>query len=440
MQFPRETEEFAKAALLLHTIKDDTDRLDLVLELQRMLIRNIVKCERRIRRLKRARGRLQSLKARRLSKDRSKGVKTLIERIDARVEQMRHLMFLWRCFGDGIASVYQSTHSLKHLFYGENYQVKQEAGFISDKAGFHQEFRFLRRGIRMNVPIVMSDLTNVIRHGDLCGLAGLDPVPIEVKSSRNRNARTGRQVKQLKEIAEFFANDGAPTFRGGINVKRVEQRLPQVTYVREANDCLSRAATDGLSICSPERGLTYVAVSDEGFQERRALFEHTISEHTNSSTLVTHLIPDASWLPAFPFTLSMHPANAVMFMQQRVHLLVLVDLEVVKSNFLDRGVHSIALMDGTYSIQICLDPDDLMKGAWRISELMFFRVMTEFQSLRWFADENSTVFEAHDVIEGPVTLDSPELVFEVPADWANAVDFYKASRRSRWKTSEFTSE
>lgn len=424
MQFPRETEEFSKAALLLHTIKEDSDRLDLVLELQRMLIRNIVKCERRIRRLKRARGRLQALKARRLSKDRSKAVKALIERIDARVEKIRHLMFLWRCFGDGIASVYQSTHSLKHLFYGENYRVKQEAGFISDKAGFRQEFRFLRQGIRMNAPIVMSDLTNVIRHGDLCGLAGSDPVPIEVKSSRNQNARTGRQVKQLKEIAEFFANDGAPTFRGSINVKRVEQRLPQVTYVREANDCLSRADKDGLSIFSPERGLTYIAVSNEGFQEQNNIFMHEVSKHANSSTLVTHLIPDASWLPAYPFTLSMNPANALMFMQQRIHLLVLVDLEVVKENFLDRGIHSIALMDGTHSLQICLDPADLMKGVWRISELMFFRVMTEFQSLKWFADENSSAFDVRDAIEGPVTLDTPGLVFEMPADWANAVDFY----------------
>lgn len=29
-----------------------------------------------------------------------------------RIKEVRHLAYLWRCFGDGIASVYQSQHAL----------------------------------------------------------------------------------------------------------------------------------------------------------------------------------------------------------------------------------------------------------------------------------------------------------------------------------------
>lgn len=52
------------------------------------------------------------------------------------------------------------------------------------------------------------------------------------------------------------------------------------------------------------------------------------------------------------------------------------------------------LMDGFSSIQICLDPSDLVKGVFRISEQRFLRGVCEFQSLIWFADENSTAIKS----------------------------------------------
>lgn len=50
----RYTTDLTKAALLLHTIKTNLDRLDQVLELQRHLIRQLTRLERQAKRVQRA--------------------------------------------------------------------------------------------------------------------------------------------------------------------------------------------------------------------------------------------------------------------------------------------------------------------------------------------------------------------------------------------------
>jgi hypothetical protein len=242
----------------------------------------------------------------RVTREQARSRKAWSSALREREEQLLHLLFLWRCFGDGIAFIYQSKYSLKHTYYDGNYNVKAPAGFMTEhgrlKRGFAREYRILCSGIKHNVPVVLCDLTNVIRYGDVCALGAEDPVCIEVKTSRNRNARTERQIRLLQE-----------------------------------------------------------------------------------------------------FTLSMEPMNCVAFMQQAFGLMVFIELKEVKAAFARRGVTATMLMDGTYSVQITKTPDNLIKGAWRVSEQMLGRVATEFLSIEWFADEMSRTF---DVEQGPpMTLD-----------------------------------
>jgi hypothetical protein len=60
-------------------------------------------------------------------------------------------------------------------------------------------------------------------------------------------------------------------------------------------------------------------------------------------------------------------------------------MEYLKTLFLQHGSHATMIMDGVSAIQVCADPEDLMRGVYRISELLFARVALEFQSLAWFA-------------------------------------------------------
>lgn len=422
MRYSRESYKIFEAGLSLSKIKNDPEDLSAVLELQRLLIRHIIKAERRIIRLKRARARIKSqIKNGRHAKQRSKSLKNLIDSVDVRLVDIYHLLFVWRCFGDGIANIYQSKYSLKHLYYNENYEVKENAGFISGKAGFKKEYQIFRLGIRMGVPVVMSDLTNIIRHGDVCALAGEDPVPIEVKSS-NLNKRGERQVKQLTAIANFYSNDGATNFRGMPLVKRVELRTPEINFEAEINQCIAEAAEKGCSSITPETGLTYFVFRKNYSSQQVINFFEEKWGHVGKHTMLVQLTCDENWLPSYPFTLSLSAPNSFLFIQELICIYIFIDCQTLKNHFLLHGVHATILMDTLSSIQVCLDPDDLMKGVFRITEQKFLRGICEFQSLIWFAEENSALLKCPPRLDG-VDEDAP-LIYDPPEEWKHVKDFY----------------
>ena len=406
--------EYAEAAKLLWSIKEDDDRFDLVLGLQRYLIRSISQCEGRVPRLREARARCKRYLARnRVNKDRARGVKQLITGLDERIKSLHHAIFLWRCFGDGIAFIYQSKYALKHLFYDGEYMPKQGPGFISGKSGFRKEYKLLRQGIEMNVPVVLSDITNVIRHGDLCALAGPDPLIIEMKSSGNTNARTERQASGMQEIAQFFRDDYAESFRGLRNVHRVEVSPGEVEHSSSMNECMRDALTGGCAVRHPEAGLTYLAFNSEFVKESTKVDQILDREAGTGSVLFT-LTPDETWLPAYPFTLSFEPSNLVPFIHRSIHVVVIIDALVVKRSLAERGMTSWGVMDGSWAFQIAMNegrPDQCM---FRVSERNFGRVACEFQSLAWWISAQVAIWNE----SAPIAATLENVPYqEVPKDW-----------------------
>lgn len=418
------TLRFAKAGLLLRTIHEDNERLDLVLELQRFLIRRISAAEKRTRRLKR----LIAFRKKRLSaghrssKLEAKSIKRKIAQCEQSILDQRQLMFIWRCFGDGIAFSYQSKYSLKHLYYDGHYQVKADAGFMTAngrfKPGFRLEYRYLKLGIRMGVPVVMADLTNVVRHGDICALGGPDPMPVEVKSSINQNARTVRQAENLRAITDFYHNDGAALFRGIPNVRRIALQKPEISFEEAMNECIDEALAKGIAVTCPEPGLHYIAT----FQPDCI---HSFTHLLTPSTLAVQLVPAADWVPCIPFTLSLEPPHLTRFLQEKVALVVLIDLAYLKSLFASQGIHATMLLDGVSAIQICLDPKNLMEGVFRISEGLFARIALEFLSLVWFAEEFSIPLkEAQGTVTAEEFTSMSGLVSAIPEKWYDVPDCY----------------
>ncbi|POF88344.1 hypothetical protein BGP80_10360 [Pseudomonas putida] len=429
-RFPREQVGFRLASTLLHSIAEDPERLDIVLGLQNLLILKIATCDIRTSRLQKAQKRVPRILAQpkyrqggAAVKARSTMLKSLRKGIMARIDEIRQLAYLWRCFGDGIAAIYQSQHALRHLLYDDKYQVKQTAGAIFGKEGFGHEYATLKRGIDMGVPVVMSDLTNIIRHGDLCALAGPDPVPLELKSSRVTGGRVARQAQQLDKITTFFEKDEARNFRGSIRIIRTAMASEEINHREFLNQGIQQALQTGLWSGAPEPGLRYVCYHS-AILENQELVYSEIDQWATASTWVTPLGPELSWLPAYPFTLTLTPQNSTLFMQEAFGIFVLIDLELTKQLFKDLDVHCVWLMDGTHSMQICLDPNDLMQGAYRVSQCLFDRVSKEFQSLSWFVRERSSIFEED---SKPVFTEiTPEEIMTKPMDgWTGVEDFYK---------------
>lgn len=462
MRYPRETLRLGMAALLLHAVKEVPDNFKALRELHRMLLRQIVNCERRIKRLKNARQRIRSfLSSKRPVKATAKMLKKVLQGIDGRVKDIHHLLFLWRCFGDGIACIYQSTYSLKHLYFDADYQVKSDPGFVLGKEGLIREYRLLRKALQMKVPAVLSDLTNIIRHGDVCLLAQADPVPIEVKSSSNSNDRVRRQIEQLQVLHDFYTNDGAASFRG-LPAKRIAIESPVVSYERMFNECMTTAHTNGMQIVSPEPGLTYICARTEG-QWSGAMLE-AVERHSNGSTLCVALTPDPTWLPHYSFTASLSPVNTVLFMQEVVIGVVLIDLAILKDLLVQKNLNPVILMDGVHALQVSWgfevkdevlsDPgtghekgceqvsvdmavgdvaDGLVnlhpfsgQGIFRASELHFLRTATQFESLNWFVDGLASQMELIKCEQLPTTANpnGGEFYMEVPDGWLEAQDCY----------------
>ncbi|VVO74121.1 hypothetical protein [Pseudomonas fluorescens] len=432
MRFPRERRGLELAATFLANIKADRDKLDVVLGLQQVLIFKIAECDIRIARLQKAHKRIPRILAKpefrtggQAVKARSSMLKKLRKGIMGRIKEVRHLAYLWRCFGDGIASVYQSQHALRHLLYDDQYAVKPTAGALYGKEGFGHEYAMLQKGIEMGVPVVMSDLTNIIRHGDLCALAGPDPFPLELKSSRLTGSRVARQAEQLNLITNFYEKDEAKDFRGMKRVIRTEGVIDEVDHREFLNVGMHQALVSGFWSESPEPGLRYICYHT-ALEENPERVMKEIDIWSTPSTWVMPLGPDISWLPAYPFTLSMLPQNAVLFMQEAIAVVVLTDLEITKRLFRDQGVHCVWLMDGTHAMQICVDPNDLMKGAYRISECLFQRVSSEFLSISWFVRERSRIFNIDHLPEVEISDLAPgEIISEPIPGWAEARDFYE---------------
>lgn len=437
MRFPRETERLGLAALLLNKIQNDPDDLSVVRGLQSFLLRQVITVEHRIKWLKKARCRMLSLKRKGSTKDRSVALKRFVSKVEDRIQDLHQLLFLWKCFGDGIACVYQSPYSLKHLYFDGEYVVKSDPGFMLGKTGFMNEYRLMRKALAMNVPAILSDLTNIVRHGDICLLGAADPVPVEVKSSANTNARVRRQHEQLRILHEFFRNDAAATFRGVPNTKRIEVATPLVSYEEQINECMSDAQRYGTAVMRPEAGLTYICGWNDA-QWAQSVIDLVIKLQT-ATTLVVTLTPTPTWIPSKSFTVSMSPANTVLFMQERISCFVLIDLAVVKQLLDERALEPVILMDGTSAIQIAPRFSKIRGNAettgiaddwedrvciFRVSELHFLRTATQFQSLRWFADCLAEQVEAMRS-EGPQEVkEGDSYIMEVPEEWLTAKDYF----------------
>jgi hypothetical protein len=443
MRFPRETERLGMAALLLNKIQNNPHDLSALRGLQSFLLRQVITVEHRIKRLKKAKGRMLSPKRKGSTKAKSTVLKKFVSKVEDRIQDLHQLLFLWKCFGDGIACVYQSSYSLKHLYFDGEYVVKSEPGFMLGKAGFINEYRLLRKALAMNVPAVLSDLTNVIRHGDICLMGAADPVPVEVKSSANTNARVRKQQEQLRILHEFFRDDGAVIFRGLPNTKRIEVSAPLVSYEEQINECMSDAQRYGTAVMRPEAGLAYICGWSDAKWTQSII--DLVMQHQTATTLVVALTPELTWLPSKSFTVSMSPANTVLFMQERLSCFVLIDLAVVKQLLDERALEPVILMDGASAIQIAPRINKVKGNAeakgiaddwkdrvciFRISELHFLRTATQFESLRWFADSLAEQVEAMRS-EGPREVkEGDPSVMEVPEEWLTAKDCLAADDRT----------
>lgn len=409
----------------LQELQSDKERIQLLLPLQKILVRQIISIEKGIKRLQRARKRLSRSKSvPRIPSERfkTKVIKQLIMECDGRIAIYRRQLFCWRCIGDGIAAIYQSKYSLKQLHFDDQHNQKQDAGFLSGKVGFKQEYKMLVKGIRMGVPVLLCDLTNIIRHGDLCLLAAHEPVLIEMKSSGNRNKRTARQQEQLHELSRFFNSDTIENYRGVPLTERVSVSADEIPYIDVINACIGSAMSgDGFSVLSPEPSLRYIAASTQWAVDNQDEYTAQFPAPASPQCVIFPIGSERNVL-SHPFVLTLSPLHAWYVMAGLVNVFVEVDMLELKRQFKTQGLHCLVVFDGQSSLQLMFDEKDVFKGAWRVSDILFSRFATEFTSLRGFVSERVRIGDRFNLKSEQIEFDA--FAIEILSKWSQTKDHF----------------
>lgn len=412
----------------LHALQANPENIALLFDLQKALLTKIKYTDTRIVTLKAKRRTLVQQKKSGQSKEQSKLTKKAITLIDEAIEETQQLLFLWRCFGDGIAFIYINKQALKHMLYNtHNYDMKPAAGAMIGKIGLRKEWSILKLILSKEIPAVLSDLTNTIRHGDICVLIGPDPIPVEVKTSKNRNERVERQLANLGALTKFFRTDAATDFRGLDHVVRLEIPVPDKNHADAMNECIERSRETGFGTISPETGLTYVCVRSA---ETVAQLGPLMKPKTILNIL-NEMKTGATWMPYFPFVLSIRRKEDLYdFMAGNITLMVLLDTQAVVDAYAAHGLSATFVNHPQLTLVVtrlgAVRGRDPIGG---LSTGYFARLFYDFDTIQSFIDTELAHIEyletpsthlaerfgaAHAAQENPTLVEWPEFR---PMEW-----------------------
>jgi hypothetical protein len=367
---------FSHAHALLQTLRANREDFATLKELQKLLLREVIRAEKKIRELK------TELKTKEGMGDRAAARRSAY--LEKRIEGFRQCAYIWRCFGDAIAFLYMDKFALKHCFYStENTNAKQDAGFIFGKQGLANEIALLDSALEHKVPAILVDLTNTNRHGDICLMGESDPYLIEVKASKTRDRRGRRQRQNLEKLHSFYETDRGDGLRGFPDVRRLAFEMPEGTYVDQINKCIADAQKEGYAVCQPERGLHYIVKAQNGpdfgqvigsLDELKAPWAFFLNQFKSART----------WAPYLPFILTIEDKDHLWeFIRGNLFILVVVEVDMLCQIAVDKG-HKAKFDpdDENYPLRIEVpgsDPDR-MPG---ISKHLLSRIAMEFVSPEW---------------------------------------------------------
>lgn len=360
---------------------------DILLEVQLYIIKRILHSEKKIVNLKKEKGALKKgLRTDRLSKKEAKTVKEKIDFINNRIDEYQWLLYIWRCFGDGIAFTYLDKWGLKSMIFESNSpDEKQQAGFLGGKEGIYKELALVLNAKQHGVPALLTDLTNTIRHGDICLLGASDPYVIEVKSSENKNNRVERQIENIQKIHNYLENDVAENIRGVPKMQRVVMQCDEIHYNKVVNETIENALEVGYCQANPEDGLYYFAYKTSYNVNYEEMF-------SGIKKPIVHLINQAkmekTWGNYYPFTLSIKSAKSLYaFLKGDIYIIVVFDAAVMETLAQSEGFSFSVIMSGDAAYSLTKEVDGFEEPLTAIvSEHFAGRLAFEFLSLKWFME------------------------------------------------------
>lgn len=356
--------------------------------LQRLLVKEIRRAERKIRRIKL----MLRLNASNESPERSISLMT-------QVEAYRHLAYTWRSFGDAVAFLFMDKFALRQVYYNtHNTSAKQDAGFLSGKDGLIGEWAEVENWLRQGVPALLTDLTNTIRHGDVCLMIGPDPLLIEVKLGELD--RRGRQQRDaIRQLMNFFENDEVASLRGLGMIRRTVHQSPEIRYANVMEDTIIAASRIGVAFKSPEPGLWYVAITDGSIDVNATL--GGLGLRRPIAYPLNEIKATRAWAPYSPFVLSIRDSeSSYRFIWGDVIVFVIYDLDELVGAAALRGLTTTLFSRDEDSVFELVEPTTRrnIRLAWQ----MFDRLAFEFTSPAWLLATTVERLDAQ-AVQSPAT-------------------------------------
>ena len=307
-----------------------------------------------------------------------------------RIEGFRFSAYIWRSFGDAIAFAYLDKFALKHTYYQTSKKrPKSDAGFLSDKDGLNHELGLLFSALDHNVPAILTDITNTIRHGDVCLMGASDPFLMEVKARPSRNERARRQKDSLDILQSFFDTDASTKLWGNPDLRREALTDPEITYAEQLDECIESALVTGLGTASPEQGLAYYVIRSD------AKLPETVASFGNARAPWVFVWNDPlacrNWMPYLPPISSIANADHLWaLVRGEIVIMIVVDMIALEEIVAELGFEG------------CFDPEETSHplsikfgqsgGNMWISEDMLGRIGMECASPRWIVRNSVDTF------------------------------------------------
>lgn len=360
---------------MLRRFEEDPKQFSLLYDVQKTLVCRIKYLERRIAQTKKQQKLLKSLrKSGELSRWQLKDhQKQLIKRS----KEYQYLLYCFRHIGDGFAHLLFNKWDIKPL------SAKQPSGDLTGRTGLRKEINSLRLLIKAGLPAMFTDLTNCLRHGDIC--VSIDGAPLvgEVKSNQNVNARVSRQIKGIERFQDYLITDQAEDLFGMNRVRRVELDLYEIDYRGSLNELIQNAKKVGYAVRDVEPGLRYAVFwHDCGMPVLRSLFKGMrapIGFFLNEAKSLT------AWTPYYPFVLSIRdPEDVMAFVGGDLIIMVIVDHAAIQEQSNSLGCLVEPVNEPFRGFRFKTIEDGSTPGECLVSAHFFSRIAFEFVSLQWF--------------------------------------------------------
>ncbi|MGE9767993.1 hypothetical protein [Acinetobacter baumannii] len=365
---------------ILNKLEADNNNVDLLLQLQELLLSwhkwlESYSYHRKIR--------LNKLS--KLKKDRSNDKETSllykksINICSKEIENLKQLKLWARHLGNSIPHLYYDKGDLRAYSYSiTSTNLKELSGDLFGKNGQELELEIFRNGISIGAKALLTDLTSIIRHGDIMFMdEEKPPLLMEVKSSNAMAKTAQKQLQHMKNISTFLTSQGDPELIRGDGIsKRIAATVEERSNKEQINDALEKTWKHGANFSEIEEGLyifSYMSNCKEMNSDLSKLdllqdpIKFSLNEIKNTE--------DQSLL--FPYALSI--SNTEIF----THFLI---DELIIYFIIDWSVFKKIVNDNNINCEILTSTGILSISTEGIPEGISYTMMkafSEFSSLNW---------------------------------------------------------